>query len=76
MNMLFRNLFGNLLSAVGEMKKNTIISIFSLIVLAISAFILVPKFQILGMGVSVFLAMTFSGFLGTFFFWKYFKKLG
>jgi O-antigen/teichoic acid export membrane protein len=76
MNMLFRNLFGNLLSAVGEMKKNTIISIFSLIVLAISAFILVPKFQILGMGISVFLAMSFSGFLGTFFFWKYFKKLG
>lgn len=76
MNMLFRNLFGNLLSAVGEMKKNTIISIFSLIVLAISAFILVPKFQILGMGISVFLAMTFSGFLGMFFFWKYFKKLG
>lgn len=76
MNMLFRNLFGNLLSAVGEMKKNTIISIFSLIVLGISAFILVPKFQILGMGISVFLAMTFSGFLGMFFFWKYFKKLG
>ena len=76
MNMLFRNLFGNLLSAVGEMKKNTIISIFSLIVLAISAFILVPKFQILGMGISVFLAMSFSGFLGMFFFWKYFKKLG
>lgn len=76
MNMLFRNLFGNLLSAVGEMKKNTIISIFSLIVLGISAFILVPKFQILGMGISVFLAMSFSGFLGMFFFWKYFKKLG
>ena len=76
MNMLFRNLFGNLLSAVGEMKKNTIVSLFSLIVLGISAFILVPKFQILGMGISVFLAMTFSGFLGMFFFWKYFKKLG
>jgi O-antigen/teichoic acid export membrane protein len=76
MNMLFRNLFGNLLSAVGEMKKNTIVSVFSLIVLGISAFILVPKFQILGMGVSVFLAMSFSGFLGMFFFWKYFKKLG
>ena len=26
MNMLFRNLFGNLLSAVGEMKKNTILT--------------------------------------------------
>ena len=76
MNMLFRNLFGNLLSAVGEMKKNTIISIFSLIVLGVSAFILVPEFQILGMGISVFLAMSFSGFLGMFFFWKYFKKLG
>ncbi len=76
MNMLFRNLFGNLLSAVGEMKKNTIISIFSLIVLGISAFILVPKFQILGMGISVFFSDEFLGFLGCFFFWKYFKKLG
>ena len=73
MNMLFRNLFGNLLSAVGEMKKKTHCFYIFVDCFGILLFILVPKFQILGMGISVFLAMSFSGFLGDVFFWKYSK---
>lgn len=75
MNMLLRNLYGNLLSAVGMMKSNTITSIITLLVLLGSAFILVPKFQILGMGISVLFAMVFSGILAFAFFINYLKKL-
>lgn len=74
-NILMRNLYGNLLSAVGMMKSNTVISVITLLVLLGLAFILVPKFQILGMGISVFSAMLISGVLGFSFFTHYLKKL-
>ncbi|KMQ69570.1 hypothetical protein ACM39_00440 [Chryseobacterium sp. FH2] len=75
MNILFRNLYGNLLSAVGKMSLNTKCSFFSLILLVVLAFILVPKYQILGMTISVSVTLLCSGFILAYFFHKYLKDL-
>lgn len=74
-NMLSRNLYGNLLSAVGKMKSNTLVSLLSLAILIISSFILVPKIGVLGMALSISLAMLFSGLLFAFLFFLYYRKL-
>lgn len=74
-NMLSRNLYGNLLSAVGKIKVNSVVSLFSLIVLIISSFVLVPKMMVLGMAISLSIAMIFSGVLFAFLFFLYYRKL-
>jgi O-antigen/teichoic acid export membrane protein len=75
MNILFRNLYGNLLSAVGKMSLNTKASFFSLALLVTLSFILVPRYEILGMTLSVSITLIFSGFLLGYFFQKYLKEL-
>lgn len=74
-NILFRNLFGNLLSAVGKISLNTKGSLFSICFLIILSLVLVPKYQTLGMAISVSATLLFSGFLFMFYFYKYFKEL-
>lgn len=75
MNIIFRNLYGNLLSAVGKMPINTKGSVFSLILLVCLAFILVPKYQVLGMVISVSVTFILSGFIFSYFFHKYLREL-
>lgn len=75
LNMLLRNLYGNLLSAVGMMKMNTIISILTLILLVIFSFIFVTRFGVEGMAVSLFLSMSISGLLLFFSFFLYWRDL-
>ncbi|WP_419869526.1 oligosaccharide flippase family protein [Chryseobacterium sp. CT-SW4] len=75
MNILFRNLYGNLLSAVGKMEVNTKASLFSLLLIIVLAFLLVPEFGILGMTLSVGITLMSSGFILGFFFHNYLKKL-
>lgn len=74
-NMLFRNLFGNLLSAVGKMKINTIVSFSALVFIAVCSFVLVPKYGILGMGFSLGITLLLTGFALMIFFFNYYKKL-
>ncbi|QDP85076.1 oligosaccharide flippase family protein [Chryseobacterium sp. SNU WT5] len=74
-NMLFRNLYGNLLSAVGKMKINTIISMLTLAILFFSAFLLINKFGVVGMAISLSLSMILGGFLLSFSFYLYWKDL-
>lgn len=74
-NMLSRNLYGNLLSAVGKMKANTLVSVLSLAILIVASFLLVPKLAVLGMALSLSLAMLFSGLLFAFLFFLYYRKL-
>ncbi|SEF75321.1 Membrane protein involved in the export of O-antigen and teichoic acid [Halpernia humi] len=74
-NMLFRNLFGNLLSAVGKMKINTVVSFSALVLVTICGFILVPKYGILGMGFSLGITLLFTGLASMIFFFNYLKKL-
>ncbi len=75
LNMLLRNLYGNLLSAVGMMKRNTWISILTLILLILFAFTFVPQFGIEGMAISLSLSMVFGGILSLFSFYLYWKDL-
>ena len=75
LNMLLRNLYGNLLSAVGMMKMNTIISILTLILLVIFSFIFVNRFGVEGMAISLFLSMCISGLLLFFSFFLYWRDL-
>lgn len=74
-NMLLRNLYGNLLSAVGMMKMNTIISVLTLILLVIFSIILVSKYGVTGMAVSLSLSMFFGGIMLAFSFYLYWKDL-
>lgn len=75
LNMLLRNLYGNLLSAVGLMKMNTSISILTLIMMVIFSFVFVQKFGIEGMAFSLSLSMLIGGFLLLFSFYLYWKDL-
>ena len=75
LNMLFRNLYGNLLSAVGKMKINTLISALTLILIFGFSFLFVPKFGIDGMGISLSLTLLLNGLLLMFSFLYYLKNL-
>lgn len=74
-NMLSRNLYGNILAAIGKIKVNSVVSFLTLIILCSLSFILVPKMAILGMALSLSLAMLFSGLLFAFLFFLYYRKL-
>ena len=75
MNMLLRNLYGNLLSAVGKMKVNTLVSLLTLILLLISSTVFVSRFGVEGMAISLSLSMFFSGFALMFSFYFHLKSL-
>ena len=74
-SMLSRNLYGNMLSALGLMKFNTISSAFTLFVLIGLSFFLVPKYEVLGLAISMSVSLLLSGFLLSFFFYKHLRKL-
>lgn len=74
-NMMMRNLYGNLLSAVGKMKINTAVSLFNLLLLILFSSVLVLEFGVLGMAVSLGLSMGIGGFLLMFSFYSYYKNL-
>lgn len=74
-NMLLRNLYGNLLSAVGMMKMNTAVSVLTLIMLGLFSLIFVKRFGIEGMAISLSLSMLIGGFLLLFSFYLYWKDL-
>ena len=73
--MLSRNLFGNLLPAVGKIEVNTWVSILSLIILCVTAYFLVNTFGIIGMGFSLSLVLIWEGLAYLTFFGNYLKKL-
>ena len=75
MNMLFRNLYGNLLSAVGLMKMNTLVSVLALFILLSLSIILVPHFGMNGMAISMASTLIFTGFFMMFSFIFYLRKL-
>lgn len=75
LNMLLRNLYGNLISAVGKMSVNTVISVFTLILLPLISFFLVGKYGITGMALSLSITMLANGLLLMIYFYTYLKKL-
>ncbi|PKF72961.1 oligosaccharide flippase family protein [Chryseobacterium sp. PMSZPI] len=74
-SMLLRNLYGNLLSAVGLMKMNTLYSALSLILLGLISYFLVPEGGVKGMAVSMTIVLTVSGLLMMLSFLSYLKNL-
>ena len=75
MNMLLRNLYGNLLSAVGKMKINTVVSLLTLLILLLSSFVLVSEFGVKGMAIALSCTMLFGGLFLMFSFYSYYKNL-
>ena len=75
LNMIMRNFYGNLLSAVGKMAYNTVVSGFALIILFASSMVLVPKFGVEGMAIAQSLTLFFTGLLLMGGFLTYFRKL-
>ncbi|EJL73626.1 oligosaccharide flippase family protein [Chryseobacterium populi] len=75
LGMLTRNLYGNLLPAVGKIEINTWISLGSLILLSVMAYILIPMYGVIGMGIAMSFTILISGIAYLFFFFLYLKKL-
>ena len=75
LNMLLRNLYGNLLSAVGKMKVNTLVSFLTLLLLVLFSAFLVTRFGVIGMAMSLSLSMTLGGLLLMYSFLLYLKDL-
>ena len=74
-SMLTRNLYGNILSAIGLIKYNMISSVLVLIILTLSALLLVPMYGYLGMIISMSIGLLSSGLFLMYFFYSNFKKL-
>lgn len=74
-NMLLRNLYGNLLSAVGKMKINTVVSLLTLVLLVLLSFLLVSRFEVLGMALSLSISMLMNGLALMLSFHLYLKNL-
>ncbi|ANF50919.1 hypothetical protein A0O34_10490 [Chryseobacterium glaciei] len=73
--MLTRNLYGNLLPAVGKIEINTWISVASLLILyGVSSF-LIPTYGVVGMGIAMTSTLLISGFSYMVFFLLYLRKL-
>lgn len=75
LNMLLRNLYGTVLSAVGMMKFNTLVSILNVILLLALSLVFVENWGIVGMALSMTLSMIICGLLLMIYFLTYLKKL-
>lgn len=73
--MLSRNLFGNLLPAVGKIEINTWVSIVSLLLLTVVSYFMVSTFGVIGMGISLALMIVWEGSAYLFCFRNYLKNL-
>lgn len=73
--MLSRNIYGNLLPAVGKIEINTWVSAISLLLLTLISFQLVKEFGLIGMGISLTTILVWEGLIYFFFFTKYLKSL-
>ncbi|MCD9856579.1 oligosaccharide flippase family protein [Epilithonimonas sp. JDS] len=75
LNMLMRNLYGNLLSAVGKMAYNTVVSASALLILGILSLFLVPKFGVEGMAIAQSATLFTTGILLMIGFLSHYRKL-
>lgn len=75
LGMITRNLYGNLLPAVGKIEINTWVCLASLLLLAVLAYFLVPLYGVIGMGIAMSSTLLLSGLAFLVFFFLYLKKL-
>ncbi len=74
-NMWLRNIYGNLLNAIGKSQWNTYIGAVAIIIIALLAYLLIPHFGILGAAMGMAVALTFTGFSALLVFFNYTQKL-
>lgn len=73
--LLFRGLFGNLLSAMGKAYVNYWISVIAIIINLISNYILIPRFGILGAAITSTIIMWLTSILSVMFFYYFLKRI-
>lgn len=74
-NMCFRNLYGNLLSAVGLANKNTRVAFLSLIIMLLLGYVLIQLFGNLGAAIALAVTFMIMGFYSAYIFYQYLHKL-
>jgi len=74
-NMCLRNLYGNLLSAIGYVKQNTIISIVSIILMILLSLVTIPFFGIIGLAISLAITFISMGICSSLIFHRYLIKI-
>lgn len=74
-NMCFRNLYGNLLAAVGLANKNSRVSIFAVILMLILSLVFIPLYGILGAAMALTITFVALGILSAYYFRQYLKQL-
>jgi len=74
--LLFRGLFGNLLSAIGKAYTNYWIALSAIFLNIILNAFLIPKYGIFGAAITSAILMWFTGVVSMLLFYVYYKKLG
>lgn len=74
-NMCFRNLYGNLLSAVGLANKNFRVALFSIIIMVVLGFVLTQSLGNLGAAIALAITFISMGFYSAYIFNQYLHKL-
>lgn len=72
--LIFRGIFGNLLSSIGKIKANYYITLIALCINIVSNYYLIPKLGIRGAAITSALLMWFTGLTSCFTFFYYYKK--
>lgn len=74
-NMCFRNLYGNLLSAVGLAQKNSKVASLSIVLMTVLGFGLITPFGIIGAALALSLTFISMGFYSGYLFYSYLNQL-
>jgi len=72
--LIFRGLFGNLLSSIGKAHVNFYITSMALLFNVVSNYYLIPKYGIKGAAITSALLMWITGIVSAFIFWKLYKN--
>ena len=73
--LIFRGLFGNLLSSIGKANLNFVIAIIAIVINIISNRYFIPKYGILGAAITSASLMWLTGILSCIFFFYYYNKM-
>jgi O-antigen/teichoic acid export membrane protein len=73
--LIFRGLFGNLLSAIGKANLNFFIAIIAIVINIFSNKYFIPKYGILGASITSAILMWFTGVLSCILFFIYYRKM-
>lgn len=74
-NMWMRNLYGNMISAIGKAHWNTYTSVGALVIILLLGILLIPNYGILGAAIGMAAAFTFTGIAGMILFHNYLRNL-